>query len=567
MDTEYSIEAFITLLRAKEGNYETVIKHMAYILPTIRNSRNLQLVMAEAARSSFLFESVESVSFFIDGMYAALLHKRRISDPTISYDEFCDTVYYEASSCPVLPGLATLCALAMVKPLHPRRVNRQIIRNSNALPVELWKLGVVALSKAKFVLDLQVCELLPLQHIFPALLSLMYPDHGRFNTQSTVFIEFGSYSHLMAACLECLPQEYLYEYLTTTKTYVGAVVSEYAQSEALNSYKALFFGVSIQMQGLCSHILHDRRLPAADLAHNMLLILQLFGFVIEEVGSGVEAYEFVYNLCLDALTESNRRYANATVVDLSFNWERRNASLPVDRGALLFFLETAEKLLHTLEAEILELHVLVVAKFYLGDKSLADAQTLRPLIEASHAFMLGYLNLATNPLARNTLYSERTEKTMIAYFDEVLALFPLVLNHNQFRIAVDSVINALSFATPYESHVPGYVLDRLFQVSKATIPGVPIPTSDIAAPTTEQPPSLRSVYVAAFIRAIPQLCAQHEFKHWLGLLNTMLPAEYSEAARKESQYIRQTISDMVTNLDLSLADIGINYWFQQGSML
>lgn len=563
MDLTASLSGLVQLLQKADFQQDTVVKHLVYVLPLIKNPQNISLVLAAASKAR-LIRSLSEATFLINGISAAARRKQEISNPTIPYEEFVEHI---ANLCTVLDPIFSLCVLTGIllggAPDHLKhRIEGIIVDFSQTFTFknESDYLAIVPLAKAQFVLSEDAKASLPSSLLLRPALRVIYNPAAIVDSTlaSDSFNDFGAYSHLIGNCLKTADLAAISHYLDVVDSFCRTAAAVYFP-DAVQRYKMLIFGVSLQIQGICVQILHNRHLPAPKLARRILTVIQSVAFVLEELGGKFDALEFFTNLCFDVLLETGGPEPSYLLQDLGRNWWDLDVMDVRGRGRLLYMLEIAEKLLPVLKPDVINGIMLGAAEYYLTP--VGDGIYTRPVLEAAHSFMLAYLANSIGPLAK-VLSADSAAIAIDQYLDKLLLLYPGVFTWAQFKTALNAILTAMAPPNPCEAELRQSVLNRLFLKAKSVMPGTLMPEGD-----DNGPPTLRAAWVAALITAMPPLCQADEFQVWMDRVDSMIPGSYNDIVHRERRWIIGQIQDSVVDLDLHLADVGIRYWFNRGSHL
>lgn len=563
MDLTVSLSGLVQVLQKDDFSRDSAVRHLVYVLPLIKNPQNISLTLASAAKAG-VSRSLSEATYLINGISAAARRKQEVSNPTIPYEEFVEHI---TNLCTVLEPVFSLCVLTGIllggAPDHLKhRIEGIIIDLSQefSFKKEPDYLAIVPLAKAQFVLSDEAKSRLPSSLLLKPALRIVYNPASIVDTtlESEAFNDFGAYSHLIGNCLRTADLASIFHYLDVVDSFCRMAAAAFFP-DAIQRYKMLIFGVSLQIQGLCVQLLHNRHLPAPKLARRILTIIQSVAFVLEELGGKFDALQFFTNFCFDVLLETGGLEPSYLVQDLGANWWDLDVMDVRGRGRLLYMFETAEKLLPVLRPEVINGVILPAAQHYLTPAG--DGIYTRPVLEAAHSLMLAYLANSIGPLAK-VLSPDSAAIAIDKYLDKLLLLYPGVFTWAQFRTALDAILKAMAPPNPCEAELRQSVLSRLFLKAKSVMPGTLMPDGD-----DNGPPTLRAAWVAALITAMPPLCQAHEFALWIDRVDAMIPESYNDIVHRERRWIIGQIKDSVVDLDLHLADVGIRYWFDRGSHL
>lgn len=525
---------------------------VSYYLPLIKNRQNLWLVLQELSLSPNLFEGggiadIPLISYAVDSVSYAQERKSQVTAPTLTTKQWEAEMTQVAFNLPPLFGMIITAGLVNANvPIVP-----ELLKLVDAVSQSPDMIPAIAacLVRAQWSYRFTKKNFSQIRHSTELLAvvvnQLLYTQQSVNLSTPPISTELGGWSRLISGLLTAQPFQVLLEFLDTLQIFVRTLVSLHELPEAM---KPVFFGVLIQLEGVVDQILanpalhHEQR---ALLVIATLEILQPLGFVVEEVGSKFESYQFVYNACLDAL--GSRNFAARAIAVLGKPWScGQTVKSIVSAGDLVFFFSLSEQLMPVLPPVDAEQLVLQIAHRFIDHYEVAS------VYEAAHSVMLAYL--ATHPGFK---YS--SSLTAVGYFDQVMQLFPKRLNSMQFQTAVGAIMKAV------DAHAANHVLQALFNSAKMSMPGQRLPwQSQPARDPASTAPTLRSALVAALLHAAADNCEPADLQRWLTLISPMVPQPYSLACKEEREFMIKDFSDVVTSLKNEVVDVGIKWFFNGG---
>lgn len=554
-DLAVQLNALVVKLRRPSLNLEdrkSKFAAVSYYLPLIKNRQNLWLVLQELSLSPNLFEGVgisdiPTICYAVDSISYAHERKTQVTAPTLTVKQWELELTRITYSLPPLLGMIVIAGLV--------NANIPVVTELLRLVDSVYQSPDMIPAIAACLVRAQWSYRFTKEHYFQLKCStnllavvaneLLYTQRSVRLDTPPITTDLGGWSRLISGLLTVQPFEVLLQFLESLQIFVRTLVSQHESPEVM---KPVFFGALIQLEGVVDQILAN---PALHHEQRSLLviatleILQPLGFVMEEVGSRFDSYQFVYNACLDTLSSGNSAVRAVAVLGKPWAYGQRVSS-PVSAGDLTFFFSTSEQLMPVLPAVEAEQLVLQIAHRFI------DQCEIVSVFEAAHSVMLAYL--ATHPVFEYT-----KSLTAVRYFDQVMQLFPMRLNATQFQTAVGAIMRAV------DSSAAKYVLQTLFSSAKMSIPGYRIskhlPSSPDTIPTA---PTLRSALVAALLHAAADNCEPADLQQWLALISPMVPGPYSSACQEEREYMIKDFSDVVTSLRNEVEDVGIKWFFQEG---
>lgn len=532
----------------------------SYMLTLVKNPQNIWVLVQEISLSPGLFTGGDlagNCEYATDAVASAVYQKNRISDPTLSPENWEKCLIDAAYSVPPLIGLIITSALAS---LGKANYNTQVIAFANVVSVDPSLVGSVISCVSRTPLTLDQYSELPCDSMVVTLTRLIYTPANLDLNSPLMAAHLGAYSNLLKNLLIFSSVPILRDYLTAAQLFVRTLIAHNLPADEM---KTFFFGVIMQLEGVCSQIIrspfrvsesHVAKLQAEELrsglAVEVLQILQPLGYVSNTVGTQFESYQFVFNSCLDTLCmgPAVKRHCGEALLALGQHWAYAQPLTASDAAAgdLVFLFEVAEQLIPALEPRDAELGVLSIARRFIVPPRHNTVDVFHTnVFEASHSVMLAFL--ATHHTSR---FSKRN--MAMDYFAEVMQLFPVFLNGTQLRTAVLTVLSSL------EKPDVDNALEHVFTAAKRSMPGTMIPHADAEDKLNANPPTVRSALVSTLLHGVSRFYHNFELARWLELISPTLPSVYSEGTRVERQYMLKDFADVSTSGE----DPAVLWWFK-----
>lgn len=532
----------------------------AYVLTLVKNPQNIWLLVQELSLSPGLFSEGDLASnceYATDAVASAVYQKNRITDPTLSAKNWEKCLMDAAYSVPPLIGLIIASALAS---LGKPKYNSEVVAFANVVSTDPMLVDSAIACISRVTLSLDQYSALPCDKMVVALVHLVYRPANLDLSSPMMSSHLGAYSKLLKNLLVFSNVQILRDYLVAAQMFVRTLI---AQNISAEDIKTFFFGIIMQLEGVCSQIIrspfrnnesHIAKLQAEQLrcglAIDVLQILQPLGYVSSKVGTQFESYLFVLNSCFDTLCMGPRakNHCSEAVRALSQHWAYGQPLSASDAAAgdLVFLFEVSEQLIPTLDALDAELGVLSIARRFIVPPRHNTVDVFHTnVFEASHSVVLAFLatHHASNFPKRNMA---------LAYFAEVMQLFPVFLNGSQLRTAVLTVLSSL------EKPDIDNALKQVFNAAKKSIPGMLIPHADPDDKLSTNPPTVRSALVSTLLHGVSRFYHNFELEKWLEIISSTLPPIYSEGTRVERQYMLKDFADVATSGE----DPAVLWWFR-----
>lgn len=494
------------------------IRQAVWILPLIKNPANVQLVARNMATPEIV---ASETSLFVEGIAAAAQRKKEITSPTIPFSEWRLLILEQAKNCPSLGALGLLSGLLLYEPFalaEPILLSTAFQLVGSLIQEEIEG-TIICISWAQYHLSNETLNNLPLELLQPTLEFLYAKNYA--TPRLNITREYGPCSGLIRALLRRSGD--ITSWFGATYSVVRTAMWLY-KPQLLEDYKRFLFGIVIQLQGVAERFLESPRLES-ELARWVIVLLQPLGQVIEETGF-FENFAFVYGLSIDVIMASQPDLVEATVEDLELTclYEFQDNE-EVHLGLEIYFMGVVELLSPKLSPTF---------KNHIASAVMKYAVRPGPAFGASHSLLI-------------TLISESNASM---YMNLVLSLFPDSLTYAQFRAAADRIVTVDNSGT---------LLETLFQLSSSTSPEIKLPRDDI--------PTLRASYASVLVHALPICCTVEQFGSWLDQVSILVgefgsrPGSSGDAST-EIRWLKNEIANVCSDLDLSLSDTGISWWFR-----
>lgn len=607
LDITASLDILVRDLRSARGSERSgnVLQRAVFFLPTIRNERNIAVLVSELVHSPNVLETppsdLNAVFYLIEGIRSATDRKMRITDPTIPPAEWVDRML---ASCllvaqssqerwrvvPVLTGI--LLSKGSNGQFTLNRKQRDLAQNLLLEIIheyvdneQLYPLLVLSLAKVHNLLDESYDTKVSNEKILLASLTLIYrhPLHGmgygsvqrlvQQPNNHTIFSHLSELSHLIKRSIENIQSSMILdEGLNMIIEFMVAMSEQFpllrsVDDKLWNLYKLFLFGVSIQLQGFATVLISRRGFQSS--AYFAAKILQNLGqiyFIVMHLSmSGFSAYEFVYYTCIDTLF--NAPTANLRTIELtarllagSLNIGAVNRSL-VDRGKIVYMLDFFEHAVAVCSPKFAADIILPITREFLTPGPIADFNYIQPVLESAHSALLAYFTKVsqTPTLENNSLLVSLIPD----YMNTALSLFPDVLSYTQLNLAIISLINVVSSPAfyAYDPTMIDQLLDGLHRAIQQTPGGQPLPKdkqSEADAESDSAPPSVRAALGSTLIHSVAFVEQPDKFQWRLDTIQSLI-----STAGPEAPYLDAELWKVISGeLSLSMADHGIRWWYR-----
>lgn len=408
---------------------------------------------------------------------------------------------------------------------------------------------------------------------------------------------------------------------------------------AWNFLKICLFSVSLSLQGYISWLLLDanRKIFNAYAPEISSLIIRTFSnlyFIVVEISmAGFPAFDFVYYSAMDILLDPKFGFeeissiANELSDPIKFMPKRQLddyiAESLVTRAKTIYLLNLYE-LLVPLASQISSNKLSVIKDFLpLAQKFLsppdrnsgAGALTpeyYHPVLESAHSVILSIITLPAQSLEHGgTLPTttgimsllrlksdipnpqfyiiEEISKTVTSlipdYFALVMSLFPNVLTPAQCKLAIVTIVRAISPPSPiyrFESKAAEKIICELIEKSDEVGVGVPVPKkthhlqigNDNQEHNPNMPPTIRAVILSSVIHSIPFLEIAI-IEKYMGIVWNRIGKTSSRSMStisvpiifEEQQFLEVDMFNMISGeLDQQKSSLGIRWWYQKSSL-
>ncbi|KAA8913198.1 hypothetical protein TRICI_003260 [Trichomonascus ciferrii] len=607
LDITSSLDILVRDLRSPKGSERSgnVLQRAVFFLPTIRNERNIAVLVSELVHSANVLETppldLNSVFYLIEGIRSAADRKIRVTDPTIPPGKWVDCML---SSCllvaqssqerwraaPVLAGL--LLSKNSYGQASLNRKQRGLAQNVLLEIIheyinvqQLEPLLVLSLAKVHNYLDESCGAKMNNERLLLASLSLIYrhPFHGigygsvqrllQQPNNHTVFSHLSELSHLIKLLVENTQSPMaLDEGLNMIIEFMIAISEQFPKSQIAddklwNLYKLFLFGLSIQLQGFATVLISRRGFQSsAYFAAKILRNLgQIYFIVMQLSTSGFSAYEFVYYTCVDILfgaPEVNLRPIEMTARLLagSVNIGAVNESL-VDRGKIVYMLDFFEHAVAVCSSKFAADVILPITREFVTPGPTANYNYIQPVLESAHSALLAYFTKVsqTPTLENNSLLVSLIPD----YLNTALSLFPDVLSYTQLNLAIISLVNVVSSPafSAYDPTMIDRLLDELYYSIQLTPRGQPLPKdkqSEADASSDTTPPSVRAALASILVHSVAFIDQPVKFQWWLDNVQSLI-----NTAGPDAPYLDGQLWKVISGeLSLSMADHGIRWWYR-----
>jgi hypothetical protein len=593
-------------LRSPKGSERSgnVLQRSVFFLPTIRNERNIAVLVSELVHSANVLETppldLNAVFYLIEGIRSAADRKIRITDPTIPPGEWVDRIL---SSCllvaqssqerwrvvPVLAGL--LLSKDSYGQVTLNRKQRGVVQNLLLEIIheyvdneQLYPLLVLSLAKVHNFLDESYDSRVNSEKLLLASLSLVYrhPLHGigygsvqqllQQPNNHTVFSHLSELSHLIKRSIENTQSPMILdEGLNMIIEFMIAISEQFppgrtADDKLWNLYKLFLFGISVQLQGFATVLISRRGFQSsAYFAAKILRNLGQIYFIVMHLSmSGFSAYELVYYTCVDILfgaPEVNLKPIEMTARLLagSLNIGAVNKSL-VDRGKIVYMLDFFEHTVAVCSSKFVADVILPITREFLTPGPVADYNYIQPVLESAHSALLAYFTkISQTPTLEN---NSLLVNLIPDYMNTALSLFPNVLSYTQLNLAIISLVNAVSSPafSAYDPTMMDGLLDGLYSSIQQTPRGQPLPKdkqSDADNNSDTAPPSVRAALGSTLIHSVAFIEQPVKFQWWLDSIQSLI-----NTAGPDAPYLDAELWKVISGeLSLLMADHGIRWWY------
>ncbi|KAI2785398.1 peroxin 8 [Daldinia loculata] len=336
-------------------------------------------------------------------------------------------------------------------------------------------------------------------------------------------------------------------------------------------FKKILYAVAATIQAIVGRSLLDPYLRndaiAATTAARTLHILRNLSFISTRQGaSSFQVYTFTYLTSLDIIT----RYPDACA---SFLRDTQPPSpqtcnvvpSPVIQALALFYLNTAEHLPLSLPTRACEDLIVTPATAYLAPSTswLASPANTPPssltleLFEAAHSAVLSSLSCPQ--------HSALAASLIPFYVDALLSSFPSRISPRQFRLAFRTVVQISSPPFPLSASHPDLAETLLETLRFRAVEGAstaPLPPSEQAAASSEDPASEQSALVLALVDALPHV-PLYAVEEWLTRAAETMNAIEDPRLRDG---VRRRFWDVLVNgeMDVERAAVGVAWWGTAG---
>lgn len=561
------LDHLITALRG--GNVyssKELVDRSVFYLPSVRNVNNVGLLLGELLFSKEVFKipgesELRLISHLYDGFYYSIDRKARITDPLISFSswiqallDFSRTVVPEAQwkTIPVVAAIAKfIFSDLQVKgyiDAHRQAHKDLVLEILNESVGTSWlehrASVILCLARSQPEFSLPHNDLVSPEEMLGETAVFLYDSPDGIQTldqQSIGFQVFNGFSFLIRDLIVKCPLEAINEALTPWMTYLLGFSEKLSYSKLPESFsKISVFGILLQFEGLATVILQKvDTLHSLELAKNVLFVLNMLnGFVISIGKTGFEQYNYIYYLCVDVLLAQP-----SLVIDSALN-EYIGFSKQIPER-LVFTLDLLEETMNGVSNLFLVSSLLPFTTSYLKPLPV-NSNYSSNVLESAHAVMLKVLIRPNCP---------GLEEVQSRYFDTVTDLFPGVFDSRQFILAVTNL------AANMPAHQLETLLQRLFSLSKSTLPGISLPAS--ATKVADEAPTVRAALVHAFLKALPNTRPE-QFRIWLEHISPLIRPNiiYNDSVKEESKYLLEKLWEVISSeLSPELQSIGIPWWF------
>uniref|UniRef100_A0A060TCQ9 ARAD1D40700p n=1 Tax=Blastobotrys adeninivorans TaxID=409370 RepID=A0A060TCQ9_BLAAD len=591
----------------------SALHRAVFYLPSIRNEPNIGLLVNELALSPHIIRLDDrvlvSALYLSEGIKSAAVRKAQITSPTIDLPDWVDAILRTClgieynNPTQLWRTVPILCGLIKAKGLQgaPLLTKKQMHAAQKLMTTTISRfisqpdkapLLVFCLAKVQSEIDVNIFESsIVHDSVLLGTVDLLYGPLGlnweslpplctdqNARSSHPVFTHLSDLSHLVKLCVQqSRSNDSLDIALNAEADFINTCARYFDQiapnSDAWNVYKLCLFGICIQLEGYASVMMTRRGFdqgPSTYFALKILRTLAPIYFVVLELGaSGFPPYDFIYYTSIDILTSHVRPEDGPSIERAArllagmCNLGTLRPSL-VERGILVYTLDFFEHIIKLTNTGFIDNFIFPITRLYLAPRAGADIKYVQPILESAHSVLLAYLTKVSGRVEDEMSRHRGEDNTILdriipEYTETTLNLFPTVLSSDQLRFALATVLSVVS-STAYLVHNPNMVdrmLILLYQKCIDTPSGLLLPQKP-GEEESDKKLTARGVLGSCLIHSIPFIESRQKFIDWLENAKRLLESSGSERA-----YLYEELWAVISNeLSLSLADVGIKWWYQ-----
>ncbi|KAH3660538.1 hypothetical protein OGAPHI_007124 [Ogataea philodendri] len=591
---------------------QKVLSYLAYYYPKIKNEGNIELLTYSFLKCPLFFSNLQSLSFMdhyrvLECFKFVMDKKFQVSQPTLPFYKFYNSLFRVLASEALDPAnswkslpIAVGCLLSvdsrkeydnypemyqLISQIDQKLLDITVaaIESNFRGPMLLdpLYLNVVALAciNDKLGQD-QLRKVIVVRPDLPRLINdlVVHSNYGLSNghvfSLTDVFAQCPALNHLSRISFLFCKIVSLHPNTTLLADQLDLILNQMLTlSETVSQLgepneqqwvllRTLLFAQVMLFESVLSRFVHINSQPLAQqlmptFSRKIMSILFNLNFVVDKIGTGgFEAYNFVYDLCLNSIINYDIPTAELLINCWTSNIQFGKISTSqMDRAKLLFDLQFVENVINLISDDLKFNCIIPIVRNLINTASDQD------VLEAAHSVMIKFFTIldSFNEHSTNVNYHANMEKvktSMLDYLTLALDQFPERLSLNQIGIVVETLTKIAFPNSPLYESEPELSREMLLLLYNRcqVVSNRPLPNS------TEFPKTLQSAFLTLLIRVIP-LISFTEYEQWLERTFILICRNTND----EKLHLVDKLWDAILATNKYYPQkgyIGINWWYE-----